>query len=464
MQVSRRDFIKSAASSAAGLTLRTYVPSYDVRKMPGEKITIADTSSNFEREPLIRPFGFKGGYMREIWQTAAMLKSEKGIRKIGLCSQSVLWSDAEVFASHSESGGNALMFSMTEYALNLLKGYSFADPVSLLEELWPEVHEYGKKVCRKGTLRQTFALNSLVGVDNAAWLLYASENGIERFDELIPEKYRSAFSLHHKKLACIPLMSYTVPADDIRRAVDEGYFFIKIKIGQPGTQSEMLEKDKARIEEIHHSIGNRETPYTSDRRIPYYFDANGRYESRDTLMRLLDHAEKIGALKQIAILEEPFAEHLEFDVRDIPVRLAADESAHTEKDAQARIQMGYKAIALKPIAKTLSMTLKIAAAAANKGIPCFCADLTVNPILVDWNKNIAARLAPFPGFDIGLIETNGHQNYKNWDIMKGYHPCNEESWTKVKNGIFDLSGNFYSQSGGIFKPSEHYEKMFSNEG
>ena len=38
-----------------------------------QPITIARVSSNFEREPLLRPFGFKGGYMSEIWQTAVML-------------------------------------------------------------------------------------------------------------------------------------------------------------------------------------------------------------------------------------------------------------------------------------------------------------------------------------------------------------------------------------------------------
>jgi hypothetical protein len=31
--------------------------------------------SNFEREPLVRPFGFKGGYMSEIWQTMAYMRS-----------------------------------------------------------------------------------------------------------------------------------------------------------------------------------------------------------------------------------------------------------------------------------------------------------------------------------------------------------------------------------------------------
>ena len=79
--------------------------------MPTTEITIAAVNSNFEREPLIRPFGFKGGYMTEIWQTVALLRSASGTRKIGLGTQSVLWSDAQVFAAHSESGGNALMFA-----------------------------------------------------------------------------------------------------------------------------------------------------------------------------------------------------------------------------------------------------------------------------------------------------------------------------------------------------------------
>ena len=108
---------------------------------------------------------------------------------------------------------------------------------------------------------------------------------------------------------------------------------------------------------------------------------------------------------------------------DLGVRVAADESAHTDADAARRIELGYGAIALKPIAKTLSMTLRIARLAHEKGVPCFCADLTVNPILVDWNKVFAARLAPLPGLSLGLVETNGHQNYRNWEAMRRHHPC-----------------------------------------
>jgi L-alanine-DL-glutamate epimerase-like enolase superfamily enzyme len=433
----------------------------NINKSPGKVIKIAEVSSNFEREPLIRPFGFKGGYMREIWQTAAMVRSESGIHKIGTCSQSILWSDAQVFSSRSESGGNALMYAMTEYGLSLLKGRSFTDPVSLLDEIWPVVYEYGKKICSKEDLRQSFALNSLVAVDNALWLLYAAENNLSNFDDLVPEAFKPALSHHHERIASIPLMAYTIPVGEIKTAADQGYFFMKIKIGQPGTQTEMLEKDKARITEIHKAIGDARTIYSKSGRLPYYFDANGRYESKDTLMLLLDHSRKIGAFDQIAIIEEPFDEKLEIDMKDIPVRIAADESAHTEKDALKRIQMGYKAIALKAIAKTLSMTMKIARVAFDNDVPCFCADLTVNPILVEWNKNVAARLSPFPGIGIGLLETNGHQNYKNWDIMKGYHPCKDSPWAKTQNGVFELNDDYYSKSGGIFMPSPHYEEMFS---
>jgi L-alanine-DL-glutamate epimerase-like enolase superfamily enzyme len=163
----------------------------------------------------------------------------------------------------------------------------------------------------------------------------------------------------------------------------------------------MLEKDKARLSEIHAAIGHLETPHTASGKLPYYFDANGRYESRDTLERLLDHARGIGAFDQIALLEEPFPEALEARVDDLGVRVAADESAHTDEDAVRRIELGYGAVALKAIAKTLSMTLKIARVAQEAGVPCFCADLTVNPILVEWNKAVAARLGPFPGLGLG---------------------------------------------------------------
>ena len=186
-------------------------------------------------------------------------------------------------------------------------------------------------------------------------------------------------------------------------------------------------------------------------------------EKKETLEKLLDHADKIGMLDQIAIIEEPFPEDAEIYVGDLGVRIAADESAHTAEDVLKRIQMGYKAIALKVAAKTLSMTLKMAKVAHENNIPCFLADLTCTPTLVDWNKNIAARLMPFPGLkNMGLLESNGHQNYVNWRELISYHSYPNGSWIKSKEGLFNLENEFYEKSGGILKSSNHYLNLFNN--
>lgn len=431
-----------------------------------KKIKIKDVNCNFERERFIRPFGFKGGYLGEIWQTVTSIESSSGNMGLGLSSQSVLWSDARVFVAHSEAGGNTLMFALQEYALQLLKNSTFTDPIELLDDVLTDIHEYGKKITGRSDLRLTFTLNSLVGVDNAAWMLYARENSFSGFDEMVPEEYRPALSHRHQLLASIPLMTYGIPLEEIVSAVEEGYFFLKIKIGadpdKDGDLDKMLEWDKKRIEEIHKAIGEVNIKYTKEGKIPYYFDANGRYDNKERLERFLDHTQKIGAFGQIMIVEEPFPENFEEDVSDLGVRIAADESAHSDKDALKRIQMGYGAIALKPIAKTLSMSLKIAKVAQEADIPCFCADLTVNPILVDWNKNVAARLAPLPGMDIGVLETNGHQNYKRWEEMVGFHPCAGADWLKTTKGLFHLHDDFYANSGGIFEVSEHYKKLLKD--
>jgi len=466
----RREFIESAGLFA-GLMAFTGTQAGSINniedstkeKSNRRRVEIKKVDLAFEREPLIRPFGFKGGYVSELWQTAACLGNKKDENVVGLGTQSVLWSDAEVFASHSESEGNELMLAITKRALFIILNTSFADPVQLIDTIFDEVFTFGKKITGNPNLRKTFILNALVALDNAAWLLYAHENDISTFDDLIPDTYQDSLSYRQSRLAAIPLISYNVPLDEVSLAAQQGYSVMKIKIGHPGTQGEMLEKDKQRIKSIHEAIGQIEGAHYPDGKISYYFDANGRYESKETLLRLLDYLDNIGVFERIAILEEPFPEEYEEDVHDLDIRIAADESAHTDKDAEKRIEMGYRAIALKPIAKTLSMSLKIAKTAHEKGIPCFCADLTVNPILVDWNKNIAARLRPVPELGVGVLETNGHQNYKNWDKLLTYHPCSGAPWMEIKNGNFQLDEDFYKLSGGIFLPSQHYRDLFKNK-
>ena len=428
-------------------------------------IRICETRIGFEREPLLAPFGFKGAHVTEVWQTAALVESENGLTGLGLGTQSPLWSDGGVFAAHGEEDANRLMYEITRHALREAEGMPFENPVDLLTQLLPAAHAYGKEIARSPDLRLTFALNALMPVDTAAWQLYCAERGIAGFDRMLPEHVRPALSHRHDALACIPLMTYGASVEDVVRAVDEGHFLLKIKIGadpdKDGDPDKMLAWDSARLSAIHDAVKHRETPYTESGRMLYYLDANGRYDGRDRLMRLLDHAEGIGALDRIVLLEEPFPEEDETDVSDVPVRLAADESAHSDMHAMERIDMGYTAIALKPIAKTVSMSLQIAYLAYEMGVPCFCADLTVNSVLLDWNKNVAARMAPLPCVKIGAFETNGHQNYRNWETMKSYHPRRGASWAKLAGGLFRLDDDFYACSGGILEMSEHYAALAS---
>ncbi len=423
---------------------------------------IIETNLNFEIESYKKPLGFKGRFLNSSWQVITCLKSENNY-SIGLGTQSVLWSDSSVFSENSENGGNALMFATTQYALKLLKGKEIRNPVEILDDIFEDVHNYAKKITNKKDLRETFTLNSLVSVDNALWILYGKETNKLNFFEVIPEKYKKLFKFRHKKIACIPLISYAVSIKEIENMIKEGFFVLKIKIGSDpdndGDREKMLKWDMERIKKIHERFKDHQTPYTKNGKIPYYFDANGRYDTKERLKKLIDFLDRIGALQQVIIIEEPFPEELEIDVSDLPVRIVADESAHTEKNVIERSQMGYKGVALKPIAKTLSMTLKILKEAEERDMDYFCADLTVIPLLCEWNKIFSAGIKTFQELKIPIVESNGFQYYKNWKKLLKYHPYYGEKWIEPEKGIFNLDDKFYKVSGGIFDDCEHYKKL-----
>lgn len=423
-------------------------------------IRVTGTQSNFEREQLLRPFGFKGGYLTELWQIASQLQSSPGISKIGLATQSVLYGDADLFTLNSEANGNALMYVLANKALDLVKQNSFKTPVELFDKILPAVVAEGKKITGKADLNINFVYNALVSVDNAAWLIYAAENNFNTFEAMIPAQYRQALSHRNDKIAIMYQVPYGMPMQDLKTAAGQGYFVFKIKTGYPGTQSEMLKGDMDRLTLIHETLKDLRTAHTVDGKLIYTMDANARYEKKETLQKYLNHAKKIGAFDRILLYEEPLSEKNEENVSDLGIRVGADESAHDETSAIKRLDLGYNVLVLKGIAKTLSMSVKLAKLAAERNVPCMCADLTVNPILVDWHKNLAAHLAPFPVINMGLMETNGDMNYTNWNAMAKYHPASDASWFQRRNGVFELNKDFYDRSGGIFEPSAHYQEMF----
>lgn len=91
-----------------------------------------------------------------------------------------------------------------------------------------------------------------------------------------------------------------------------------------------------------------------------------------------------------------------------------------------------------------------------------CADLTVNPLMVSLNQLVASRLNTLRNMKIGVVESNGEQNYVNWDDMKSYHPMNGESFTICENGVFKLDNTFYKENGGIFTDAQYYIDLIGN--
>jgi hypothetical protein len=86
--------------------------------------------------------------------------------------------------------------------------------------------------------------------------------------------------------------------------------------------------------------------------------------------------------------------------------------------------------------------------------------LTANPFLADWNKNLAARLAPLPELKVGVIETNGHQNYRDWERMLSWHPRAGAGWIEAQRGMYRLGPDFYETAGGALDIGAHYEALF----
>ena len=134
----------------------------------------------------------------------------------------------------------------------------------------------------------------------------------------------------------------------------------------------------------------------------------------------------------------------------------ACESAHSAQDVACLTrEYGYSAIACKPIAKTLSVTLEMVRAAQKSGAACFCADLTVPPALLDWNMSLAARLPRVPGLRVGVVESNGPQNYTDWRRLDAMCAAPGAAWRTPQNGVYRLDGGFYGESG-IFAPLPAY--------
>lgn len=437
-----------------------------------------------ERQPLARPFHFKGSFFTEKWINVVKLLTDaesagagdkaqgstRGFTAIG--GNAVLWSDPVLFGQWSEAGGNAVMSLLAEraaqLACSLLDGgrpgtataatagtRSAGSPIEAFEQIRPILHQDAERIAGH-EVSPTFTLNSMVAVDFAIWKAFAAGRGTTSLRDLImaaaPDRTANAFSEKPVPLARIPLISYNVPVDEVVALVSSGHRVLKVKIGQSGSTEKMLEKDKARLTELCTALSGSES-------IRFYLDANGRYPDLRSVELLLEHAGTLGILDRTIILEEPFAYERKIDVSHLPVRVAADESLHDVADLEERASLGYRALALKPAGKTLSLSVLMAIRAAELGIPCFVADSACVPLLVDWNRAFASLLPAFPGLEVGLLESNGAQNYANWRELLAELSQDNSISREPQDGLFLAAPDLAESSGGIFGHAGHYERL-----
>ncbi len=411
--------------------------------------TIVSTRVGVIKENLIKPFAFKGANLTKLWHIVAEITLSDGTKGMGVGVQSVLWSDAKCFAAYSETQSNEKMLSVTKKALQLLKGRQFSNPQQLIDDVFPSLFKFANDEQNRTDVPETFVLNALVGVDFALWQIWNNLYSNGTFAGLA-EKFAPQLKQSSDILGNIPLLTYTTSESEIKNILNDGTYLLKIKIGSnPNNNSnvnEMINWDKQRFEQIHNLAKEYTTEHTESAKVLYYLDANGRYPNKDALLSFLDGADKIGAIDNIVLFEEPIDEHNICDLSDLPVTFAADESIHNIEDLQKAIDVySFKAIALKPIAKTLSVTLKMINMAMEKNVSCFCADLTVPPVMLDWNMSVAAGLPYLTGLKTGVVESNGVQNYGNWQEQDAKCPLPNAHFRKLNGGTYNIGDDFLSK-------------------
>ena len=190
---------------------------------------IDQTNLDFIREQLLTPFGFKGSYLTELWQTVVMLQSGEH-RAYAPAVQSVLWADADVFASAPPAVTNAMMLAVSAKALALLERITYSTPAEAIAALTPILDDYAYDVCGF-SVESTFVQNALVGVDLALWSLYARKINAKTFDDIIPQYATNALGVKNSHLVKIPLISYNVKESEIKAILESGAALLKIKIG-----------------------------------------------------------------------------------------------------------------------------------------------------------------------------------------------------------------------------------------
>jgi len=243
----------------------------------------------------------------------------------------------------------------------------------------------------------------------------------------------------------IPLMAYAVPVR--RSAPPRAGLLLHEGQDRPARHAggDAREGQGAALE-IHASSAPRDAPHAG-RAAAYYFDAKRPLREEGHPPPLLDTRGRSG-FDRIAVVEEPFR-------RSSRSRWGTGRPGGRRRERHRRGRRPedrprLRAIALKPIAKTLSMSLRIARLAHERGVPCFCADLTsTDPGGLDKvfaaasPRSPACRWASWRRTATRTTGTGGHAPPP---------PLLRRALDSAEKGVFRLDEDFYARSAGSSSP------------
>ena len=350
------------------------------------------------RHRLARPYRFKGRQLDELQEMRIQLRASgadgRDYRAQGQSVQSVLWAAPQLFERVDVESGNDEMFALTQRALTLIEGRSMGDPAALTLELIERLSP--------GLEEPNLLLNALVGLDFALWDLAMQRAAAQSLGELAP----SLAGEYVGRAVGIPVIDHGSTDEEMAKLHQSDLPLLKLKLGGTGqTGAALVAADRALVERC---IAQRDGDGPR-----YLLDLNGRYGGLAELRELIAGF----PLDALVALEEPFAEGREEALEDLPVAVFADEAVHRPEDIDRLARLGYRGLALKPVAKTLSLSLVLLERALAHGWQVYCADLTVSPHLGPWQRAFASRLPLLPGLSRAIYEANGPQFYADWDGM-----------------------------------------------
>jgi len=186
-----------------------------------------------------------------------------------------------------------------------------------------------------------------------------------------PDPVRSVIPVN----ALIPEQDPVAAADHARRAVDQGYRTLKLKVGDDG--------DAARVEAVRAAVGDD---------IALRLDANGAWtldDARDRVQRLARYSpeyieEPVHGLEDLARLR-----------MDVTVKIAADESVRSLEDARRLAALGATDVLVLKV-QACGGVLRALHWAEDAGVPAVVTSMLETSVGIGAGLALAAALPELP--------------------------------------------------------------------